>query len=63
MEYTPICLECDNFKKGDKCKYYSSIPFKIKNREIRCPYFSGGDYDLLGEGAYLGKENKHGKGG
>lgn len=52
MEYAPICLECDNFKDGDKCKYFHPIPYKIKNREIRCPYFTGGNYDLLGENAY-----------
>ena len=52
MEYIPICLECENFKKGDKCKYFDPIPFKIKNRETRCKYYSGGEYELYGKNAY-----------
>ena len=49
MEFKPLCLECDNYQKGDKCKYYSPIPYGIKNREQKCKFFSGGDYDLLGK--------------
>lgn len=51
MEYEPICLSCSNFKKNDYCPYYKSIPFKIKNREIKCPYYSNGDYVLYGQNA------------
>lgn len=48
MEFIPICLECDNYQKKDYCPYYQPIPFEIKNREIKCNYFSGGRYDLIG---------------
>lgn len=47
MEFIPICLECNNFKQYDKCQYYEPIPQKIKNREVKCPHFSGGDYELF----------------
>jgi hypothetical protein len=56
MEFTPICLDCQNFKKVDFCKYYDPIPFEIKNRQEKCPYYSGGDYNLIAKDAY--KENK-----
>jgi len=41
MEFIPICLNCENFKKNDKCPYYRPIPFEIKNREKRCNYYKG----------------------
>lgn len=47
MEFIPICLECENFIKGDKCKIYGIPPFDIKNREKKCPHFTGGEYDLF----------------
>lgn len=47
MEFVPICLECDNFRKGDRCRFFEPIPHEIKNRENRCPHFSGGEYDLF----------------
>lgn len=49
MEFVPICMDCDNFKKGDKCKYFGTPPFEIKYTEKRCPYYTGGEYELLGE--------------
>lgn len=49
MEFVPICLECDNFKKCDYCRFFEPIPHKIKNRETQCPYFSGGEYDLFAD--------------
>lgn len=47
MEFTPICLECGYFQKGDKCPYFEVIPHKIKNREKECPHFSGGEHELF----------------
>ena len=49
MEFVPICLECKNFKDGDKCPHYEEIPFAIKNREKRCDYYNGNitDYELF----------------
>lgn len=47
MEFVPICLECKNFHTKDTCPYYDPIPHEIKNRETKCPYFSGGEYDLF----------------
>lgn len=47
MEFVPICLECNNFKQCDKCQYYKPIPQKIKNREVKCPHFFSGDYELF----------------
>ena len=47
MEYTPICIDCDNFKNGDKCKLFEKIPIEIKTRERECGGYTGGEYDLL----------------
>ena len=46
MEFAPICLECENFLKTDKCKVYGVPPFTIKNREKKCESFTGGEYTL-----------------
>ena len=46
MQFVPICLECDNFKKGNVCNVYGTPPFEIKNREKKCPHFTGGKYVL-----------------
>ena len=50
MEFVPVCLECNNFKENDKCRYYRPIPFSIKNLEKKCPHFTGGEYELLNKG-------------
>ena len=47
MEFIPICLECENFKNGDKCPFFEPIPTAIKNREIRCEHYSGDDSDYV----------------
>lgn len=47
MEFVPICLECNHFKKINYCPFYNPIPHEIKNREINCRYFSGGEYGLF----------------
>jgi hypothetical protein len=47
MEFIPICSECNNFQTGDKCPYYSEIPFAIKIREVRCDHYSGNDPDYI----------------
>jgi hypothetical protein len=49
MEFIPLCLECDNYKNKDYCPYYQPIPYKIKNRETECVYFSEGKYELIGK--------------
>lgn len=46
MQFIPICLECENFKKGNVCTVYETPPFEIKNREKHCPHFTGGEYVL-----------------
>jgi hypothetical protein len=46
MQFIPICLECDNFKNRDVCIVYKTPPFEIKNREKRCPHFTGEEYVL-----------------
>lgn len=54
MEYEPLCISCDNYTQDGKCPYYQQIPFGIKNREIKCQYYSKGETeeDLMGKGAY-----------
>lgn len=52
MEFIPICVECNNFRDGDKCPFFAPIPHEIKNREIKCPHFTGGVYDLFTADAY-----------
>lgn len=47
MQFIPICLECKNFKKENVCLKYGKPPFEIKNREVECEFFTGGEYDLL----------------
>lgn len=46
MQFIPICLECDKFKKWNVCTVYGTPPFEIKNRETHCPHFTGGEYVL-----------------
>lgn len=46
MQFIPICLECENFKKVNVCTVYGKPPFDIKSREKRCPCFTGGEYAL-----------------
>lgn len=46
MQFIPICLECEKFKKNDVCEVYGTPPFDIKNREKRCLHFTGGEYVL-----------------
>ena len=46
MQFIPICLECENFKKWNVCTVYGASPFEIKNREKNCPHFTGGEYVL-----------------
>ena len=41
MEFVPICLYCENFHEKDKCEYFKPIPHEIKNREIKCKYYTG----------------------
>lgn len=47
MEFIPICLECENFKSKDKCKYFRKIPDEIKLRIKRCKWYSNGEYELF----------------
>lgn len=58
MQFIPICLECDNFKNKDICTVYGTPPFNIKNREKRCPYFTGGKYVLYTKESKPEKEKK-----
>lgn len=58
MEFIPICLECEHFRRGNKCRFFELIPHKIKNREEKCPYFSGGDYELFTSDAYPNEDNQ-----
>lgn len=61
MQFVPICLECDNFKKGDICKVYGTPRFDVKNREKNCQYFTGGKYTLYTKEAYPGANNYENK--
>lgn len=56
MEFIPICIECNYFQNGNSCPFYKPIPHEIKNREVRCPYFSGGEYELFTADAYPDKK-------
>lgn len=56
MEFIPICIECNHFQNGNSCQFYKPIPHEIKNREVRCPYFSGGEYELFTADAYPDEE-------
>ena len=56
MEFIPICLECEYFQKGNRCKFYNPIPHEIKNREKRCSYFSDEGYELFTEEVYSDEE-------
>ena len=29
MQFVPICLDCENFKKGNVCTVYGKPPFEI----------------------------------
>ena len=55
MQFIPICLECENFITSDKCKIYGVPPFEIKNRETKCPHFTGGEYDLFTKESHIKK--------
>ena len=58
MEFVPICIECDHFRKSDYCPFYQPIPHEIKNRETKCPHFSGGEYDLFTADAHPKEDHK-----
>ncbi len=59
MEFVPICLECENFERGDKCKYFPKIPDEIKLRIKRCKWYSEGEYELfLAEGNKIANGNR-----
>lgn len=56
MQCVPICLDCKNWQKGDICKYYEEIPQHIKLREEKCPYYTGGEYEVI-KAVYKGERN------
>ena len=58
MQFIPICLECENFKKGNICTVYGTPPFEIKNREKHCPDFTGGEYVLYTDDSKQMEQNK-----
>lgn len=51
MDCVPLCIECKNYKNGDNCRFYETIPQLIKLREKKCPYYSGGEYNVYKEAA------------
>ena len=58
MQFIPICLECENFKKVNVCTVYGTPPFEIKNREKHCPHFTGGEYVLYTDDSKPTEKNK-----
>lgn len=51
MDCAPLCLGCKNYKKGDRCRFFKTIPQLIKLHEKECPYYSGGKYNVYEEAA------------
>ena len=58
MQFIPICLECENFKKVNVCTVYGTPPYEKKNREKHCPHFTGGEYGLYRDDRKQKKKNK-----
>lgn len=48
MEVVPLCINCNNFQNNGICAAYKiKPPYEIINREIKCDYYTGGEYDLF----------------